>query len=160
MAVTGRAQTQGRWTRGTSHLYHGLVRSEGETPLPTGSRSVYGHKRSAARYRPVRADDAFIEFDSSDGSHRKFGLVEVSAAAVGFALDGDPVGLSVGATIDLATISAGALRVAGRLRVVHLTSGFASGTVCGAQFSPATEADERTLSQWIARLDARGLRSG
>lgn len=128
--------------------------------MPIGPHSIYGHKRSAARYRPGRADDAFVEFDSNEGPHRKFCVAEISATGVCFGLDQSPRVLFAGATIEMATISAGGLRIAGRLRAVHVTSGFASGTICGAEFFPRTQEDERALAQLISRFEKRGLRSG
>ena len=128
--------------------------------MPIGPHSVHGVKRSAARYRPDRADDAHVEIDLVDGSRWKIGLLEVSTSGICFRLEQDSTALSAGTIIEMATISAGTLKSTGAVRVVYATSEFAAGTVCGAEFVPRTEADKQALSQFLARLEEKGLRSG
>ena len=44
------------------------------------------------------------------------------------------------------------VRIEGALTIAHATEEFSTGTICGGQFRPATEADERKLKDVIARL--------
>ena len=127
--------------------------------MSNGSRSVHITDRSAARYRTGSSDGAILELELIDGSYWRIGLSEISESGLSFALDLCPAWLSPGATIEQTLISAGNLVSSGCLKIVHVRFTSASGTSCGAEFFPRTAADQRSLSQLIARLDEQGLRS-
>ena len=126
----------------------------------SGPHRAYARKRRAWRFKPEHADEAFVEFDLADGSPWRLSLVVIGAGGFGFSLhDGRPE-IVVGARMDHATVQVAGFRITGSLRVAHVNAEFAADTICGAEFTPATDADARKMAYLIARLEQRNERSG
>ena len=125
--------------------------------LPDAPRFSSACNRRAHRCVPDHADDAFVEFELAQGSRVKLSLVDLSPQGVGFGLNDDQPALALGTTIDPVLIEIGDSRIAGSLRLVHLTSSFGAGTVCGAAFSPRTEADRSAMTGLHGALDKRSV---
>lgn len=117
-------------------------------------------KRRALRYRPEHAEQAYVEFGLADGSRWRLSLLEIGSGGLCFGLENDRPSLTVGMTIDNARIQAGDVCFTGALRLAHVTCEFAAGTICGAEFTPASETDQRQLASLLTHLDARGQRLG
>ena len=113
--------------------------------------------RRARRCVPDHANDAFVQFELAQGARFKLSVVDLSPQGVGFGLNDDQPALALGTTIDPVLIEIGGSRVAGSLRIVHLTSSFGAGTVCGAAFSPRTEADANAMNGLHGALDKRSV---
>ena len=62
--------------------------------------------------------------------------------------------LHIGFQTDQAVIRVGDTEVSGSLSIAHVTKGFSLGTICGANFSPATPFDEKKLATLMERLTA------
>jgi hypothetical protein len=101
-------------------------------------------------------DEPFVEFVLADGSRWQLSLLEISNSGLSFGFDDELVALSVGGAIDNVTIHAGASRIDGSLRIIHITPGFASGIACGGVFTPSTHDDERALAALLAELAKGG----
>ncbi|HEX6851992.1 MAG TPA: hypothetical protein VF139_11365 [Candidatus Polarisedimenticolaceae bacterium] len=117
-------------------------------------------KRRAVRYRPGHAEQAYVEFGLADGSRWRLSLLELSNGGICFGLENEEPSVTVGMTIDGARLQVGDACVTGSLRVAHVTSEFAAGTVCGAEFTPASGSDHRALALLLSHLEARGDRPG
>ena len=114
--------------------------------------AVYACRRNGQRHRCLYAKDAFIEFTSSDGRPWRLDLLDYGSGGLCFGLeDGKPV-LGRGARLDAIVVHIGSLAIAGALTIAHATEEFAAGTICGARFDPATEADARKFAAAIAAL--------
>jgi hypothetical protein len=127
--------------------------------LTSRSRLTNFCQRRAARHRPDHAERAFVEFDLYDGSRWRLSLLEISDVGICFGLDDNQPSLAVGTPISAATLAVNALRIRGSLQVVHVTTEFAAGTICGAEFVPTTATDRRALILILARLDKRDHQS-
>jgi hypothetical protein len=116
-------------------------------------------RRLATRF-PVAGDDApFVEFALEDGSHWQCSVLEISAIGIGFGVDKEHSAFAVGKKIDRATIWAGASRVEGSLRIIHLTPTPSTGIICGAEFRPKTDTDDLALMCLLIRLDDAASRT-
>lgn len=117
-------------------------------------------RRLSTRF-PVDGGDApFVEFELGDGSHWQCRLLEISAMGIGFCVGDGHSALSVGTRIARAVICAGESRVDGALRIVHLTPTPLTGTICGAEFRPATDTADLALMCLLVRLDDEATRDG
>jgi hypothetical protein len=124
--------------------------------MTSGSHSPYASDRKSARFPLNPRDEPFVEFELADGSRWQLSVLEISDSGMSFGFDDELIALSVGSAIDNATIHAGASRIDGSLRIVHITPGFASGTACGAMFTPSTLDDGRALAALLAELAKGG----
>jgi hypothetical protein len=115
-------------------------------------KMVLACRRTGARHRLRHAHDAFVEFTRLDGSTWRTDLLELSGGGVCFGLDAGHPALEPGSRIDRVVLRVAKTAVAGTLTIAHATEEFAAGTICGAQFQPAGEADARVLAQLIASL--------
>ena len=116
------------------------------------SRTASACRRGAERYRFLYAGEAFIEIVRPGGPPLQLELLGISSRGVCFGLqDGQPI-LERGSTIDRIVVQVGNVRIDGMLMIAHATAEFAAGTICGAEFHPATEADERKLKEAISAL--------
>jgi hypothetical protein len=121
----------------------------GTSPAP---RTVHICRRSGRRHRLLHAEDAYIEFTLPDGRPWKLDLLEIGSGGLCFGLeDGKPL-LAVGSRIDGLVVRIANDRISGAVTIAHATEEFAAGTICGARFHPATEADARTFEAVIASL--------
>ena len=127
--------------------------------MPDGPHLAYSRERRAWRFRPEHADEAFVDLDLADGSHWRLSLVVISAMGFGFNLHDDRPLLTVGTRIDNVTIQVGGLRIAGSMRVAHVSPKIAVDPICGAEFTPTSEADTRKMNFLISRLEQRNPRS-
>jgi c-di-GMP-binding flagellar brake protein YcgR len=128
--------------------------------MPKLEIGTFASKRRAWRFNPEHADEAFAELVLEDGSHWRQRLVVIGAGGFGFSLNGGCPPMAVGTRIDQATIQVGGLRITGSVRVAYVTEGLAAETICGVEFVPSTDADERRLGYIIGRLEKRHRRSG
>ena len=110
--------------------------------------------RLAERYRLALAGRAFVELRLSDESCWQLDLLELGAGGLCFGLDQGCPTLQTGSRIEDVVLHVGEARVAGSVRIAHVTEEFSVGTICGATFEPATEDDERELQALIDRLEA------
>jgi len=116
------------------------------------SRLAVACRRGTERYRLLYAGEAFVEFAGPGDRAWQLELLGISSRGVCFGLqDGKPA-LERGSRIDGVVVQIGSARVNGMLLIAHATEEFAAGTICGAEFHPATEADERKLKEAIASL--------
>jgi hypothetical protein len=113
-------------------------------------KMVLACRRTGLRHRLWRAHDACVEFTLQDGRPRRLDLLEIGSGGVCFGWDESQSILEPGATIEGAVLRVAETSVAGTLVIAHATEEFAAGTICGAQFRPAREADERAYSRLIA----------
>jgi hypothetical protein len=123
--------------------------------LPDAPQFYRGCQRRFQRSRPEHAERAFLHFGGAGGARRTMSLVEISEGGVGFGVDDEGPSFEIGDAFEGVTIQVGACAIAGSLRVAHLTSSFAAGTVCGAAFTPASEADAQAMAALLAGLDKR-----
>jgi c-di-GMP-binding flagellar brake protein YcgR len=115
-------------------------------------KMVLACRRTGARHRLRHAHDAHVEIVLPDGSPRRFDLLELSSGGVCFGLDDGQIDLGPGSRFEQVVLHVAATRIAGTLTIAHATEEFAAGTICGAQFQPAGEADSRALATLIASL--------
>jgi len=116
------------------------------------TRTATACRRGAERYRLLYAGEAFIEFDGPEGRRWQLELMGISPRGVCFGLqDGQPI-LERGSRIDRIVVQVASVRIDGKLLIAHSTEEFAAGTICGGEFHPATEADERKLTEAIEAL--------
>jgi hypothetical protein len=115
-------------------------------------KMVLACRRTGLRHRLRHAHDAFVEFSLPDGRPRKLDLLELGSGGVCFGLDDEPAAFERGARVDGVVLRVAGARIEGTLTIAHATEEFAAGTICGARFQPATEADQRALAQLIASL--------
>ena len=127
--------------------------------MPSVPYLAYVCNRRAWRLRTGNADEAFIQFDLADGSRWSLSLLEISEGGVGFGLDNGRPSLTIGATIEAATLHVGDFEISGSARVSHVTSEFAVGTLCGAEFRPADDADRRLMALLLHELELRKSQS-
>ena len=123
--------------------------------MPSGLLNFYKCRRDAWRFRVERGQQAVVEFDHPEGRHWTLTLVEISDGGVRFRLDEDRPTLAIGDRIAEVTLDVGTLQMTGSLQVHHITPEPDGGATCGAEFTPATEADERML-ELILRFFDRG----
>ncbi len=124
--------------------------------MTSPGRSVFGLKRRSWRFMLETGQAALVEFNLTGGSHWILSLVEFSAAGIAFRLqDGCPV-LAVGDEIDSAVLQLGDFRIVGSFRVVHVTPGPGGETICGARFTPSTEAAQRMLDLLLDNFEEHG----
>ncbi len=97
-------------------------------------------------------EPAFIDFAMPDGSHFRLDVLSLGSGGVSFGLDEGRPPLQDGSRIERAILCVGDTRVAGGIVVAHVTEEFSVGTVCGAEFHPATAADEQALDALLVRL--------
>lgn len=117
-------------------------------------------RRRVRRYRLNPAEVAFVAFDAAGGSHWKLNVLEISAEGFAFELDNGRPAMAVGTNVDAVRIEVASLRIAGSMRVAHVTEETETDTVCGVEFAPFTEADTLGLASLIDRLEARDRRTG
>jgi hypothetical protein len=116
------------------------------------SRAGTACRRGAERYRILYSGEAFVEWVGPEGRTWKLELLGLSSRGVCFGLqDGQPI-LERGSRLGRVVVQIGGARIEGRLLVAHATEEFAAGTICGAEFQPASESDERKLNDAIAAL--------
>ena len=121
-----------------------------------GPHFARGCKRRTLRYRPGHAEEAVVEFALPDGSRWRLSLVEIGGGGICFGLEDGRPPITVGMEIAGAGVQVGDVRLLGSLRVVHVNAEFGAGTVCGAEFVPASESDARELASLLDGLDSRG----
>jgi hypothetical protein len=90
--------------------------------LPSALLNFYKCRRRAWRWRVEHGQEAVVEFEN-----------------------GGPK-LEIGATIDGVTVDVGGIQIPGSLRVLHVTQQAENETICGAEFTPATESDQRMMA--------------
>jgi hypothetical protein len=113
---------------------------------------VLACRRTGLRHRLRHAHDAFVELTDTDGRSWRLDLLDLGSGGVCVGLeDGKPT-LERGATIDRVVLRVAGARIEGTLTIAHATEEFGAGTICGAQFTPATEEDGRALAQLTASL--------
>jgi hypothetical protein len=117
-----------------------------------GLSTIYGCQRSGERHRLLHSQEAFIQFVDADGRPWKLDLLGISSGGVCFGLENGQTILERGSKIDGIVLQIASVRVEGALTIAHATEEFASGTICGGQFHPATEDDARKLAEVIAKL--------
>jgi c-di-GMP-binding flagellar brake protein YcgR len=121
-------------------------------------QNIYACQRRAWRLRVDRDDESFAEFDFPKGWCWTLNLVEISDGGVGFRLEGGRPTIEIGTVIAGAAIQIGKVRIEGALRIMHVTPDPEDGTICGAAFTPASPADERTMSQLLDALEKQAPR--
>ncbi len=114
---------------------------------------VYACPRRAIRHR-LRLGGAFVEFSFSGERHHRHALIDISANGLCFEYENGQPALRIGLEIDQAVIRVGDTEVSGILSIAHVTKGFSLGTICGANFSPATPFDEKKLATLMEMLTA------
>jgi c-di-GMP-binding flagellar brake protein YcgR len=124
--------------------------------LKKDSAVEYACRRVSSRFGVVGDDLPFVEFAFSDGSPWQFSLLEISANGIAFGIDTEHVAIPVGTRIDRALIRAGASRVEGSLRIVHVTPNLLGIATCGAEFRSLTIVDEQALMSLLLRLEDAG----
>ena len=127
--------------------------------MPSQTEPTKTYQRRAWRLRLKDDDEAFVEFDLVGESHWRLSLVEISEGGVGFRLEGARPALAVGTQIAGVMIHAAGLRIAGSIRVAHVTWKPGDDTICGAVFIPSTEADMDTMGLLMSHLEKRGPQS-
>lgn len=97
--------------------------------------------------------EAFVEFryPNPNGRLLSMPLTDMSVAGLSFAADSELPLIVRGARIEDVVVLLGDIRIEGKLLVMHCTPGGAR-TVYGAVFYPATEPDQRRLSEVISGL--------
>ena len=115
-------------------------------------QNVYACARRVPRHRLQHAGEAFVELDLPDERHHRLEIIDISTGGLCFADEQDQLDLRSGTTINQVVICVGGTRIDGSLSIAHVTQEFSVGTVCGAQFRPATAFDERKLTALIERL--------
>ena len=116
-------------------------------------------QRRAWRLRVDHEDEAFVQFDLVGSSRWRLKLTEISPVGLAFRLqDGSPI-LAVGTQLNGVQLHVVGLRIVGTILVAHVTREPGADTICGAEFLPATEADERTMALLVSCLEKRDPRS-
>ncbi len=123
--------------------------------MPDNPRFDRACRRRAVRYRPSHGDTATVRLELVEGSVWTLNVVEISENGLAFGLDHGRPPLTVGARIDRATIRLGSEQIAGSLCIRHVTEEFAAGTICGAEFTPSSVAEERIIEKVLEVLAAR-----
>jgi hypothetical protein len=113
-------------------------------------KMVLACRRTGLRHRLRRAHDAFVEFTLPDGRPCRLDLLEIGSGGICFGWDESQPVLDPGSTIEGVVLRVAEASVAGTLVIAHATEEFAAGTICGAQFRPAREADAWAFSRLIA----------
>ena len=114
--------------------------------------TTYACRRGGERYRLLYANEAFVEFVGSDGRPWKLDLMGISADGLCFGLQDGKPSLERGSRLDSIVVQIASIRINGMLTIAHATEEFAAGTICGAKFQPATDADQLKLKEAIAKL--------
>jgi hypothetical protein len=109
-------------------------------------------EKSSERFWIWQAGEATVEFTYPDGCSWCCDLLNISESGVCFGLIEEQPALDSGLRIDGAIIYVEGIEVDGALVIVHTTGELDSGTICGAEFIPATKADERNLKKVISQL--------
>ena len=127
--------------------------------MPSQTEPTRTYLRRAWRLRVPNDEEAFVEFDLVGEPHWRLDLVEVSEVGVGFRLEGGRPSLAVGTPIAGVMIHAAGLRIAGSIRVAHVTPKPADDTICGAVFVPSTETDMQAMGRLMSHLEKHNLQS-
>lgn len=90
---------------------------------------------------------------SAEGRSWKLGLLDVSAGGVCFGLEDDGPSLEVGSRVESVVLRLEGTEIHGGIVVSHVTQEFGAGTICGAEFLPATDEDRVTLGSLVERLE-------
>jgi hypothetical protein len=109
-------------------------------------------RRGAQRYHLLYANEAFLEFVGPDGTPWRCDLLGISADGLSFGLPDSQPMPERGVSIDHIAVRIAGVRIEGGLTIAHTTEEFAAGTICGARFHPASEADAGKLRKAIAAL--------
>ena len=121
-------------------------------PPPTGDRPHEQDLIEAElplRRRAFAQTEALLEVGRRPGGAVKDPGAE--AGSEGF----DRGGYALGQRIHprrVILVQIASVRINGMLTIAHATEEFAAGTICGAKFQPATDADQRKLKEAIAKL--------
>ena len=108
--------------------------------------------RSEDRRRITRMGEAAIELDDPHRQRVRFDVLNMSATGVCSGPDDGDWSPDPGYMTEHAVLWLGDMVIVGRLTVMHATGSFSSGTLCGAEFHPATESDRRRLADFITRF--------
>jgi hypothetical protein len=128
--------------------------------MPNDSEAGDTERRRARRFPVEREHEAFVQIVLVGRSHWKLNLVEISSIGVAFRLtDGRP-SFTVGTRLDGVSLHMLGHRVLGRIHVAHITRGPATDTICGAEFHPSTESDQRTMALLLSSLEQRSPQPG
>jgi hypothetical protein len=105
------------------------------------------------RYRIPPLLEAFVEFrfPNPDGRLLSMRLTDLSVAGLSFVADSELPLIVRGARIDGVTVLLGDIRMEGKLLIMHATPG-GPRVLYGAVFYPATEEEQRKLSEVISGL--------
>jgi len=125
-------------------------------PAPTmSSAPINSCQRPNERFWIWRAGEATVEFTYPDGCHWCCDLLNISKGGVCFGLMDEQPALDSGLRIAEAVLRIAEVDIEGSLVVVHITESLSAGTVCGAEFMPATEDDRNRLTHAISQLEAK-----
>ena len=109
-------------------------------------------RRTGMRHRLRHADQAFLELTTPDGTMWQLDLLDIGSGGVCFGLRDDRPPVEPGMVFDRAVVRVPGSAIAGSLSIAHATEEFASGTICGARFRPATPEDQEALDALIRTL--------
>ncbi len=109
-------------------------------------------KKPRERFWIWQAGEATVEFTYPDGCSWCCDLLNISESGVCFGLIEEQPTLDTGLRIDGAILYFEGIEVEGTLVIVHTTGELESGSICGAEFVPATKTDERNLRKVISQL--------
>jgi len=110
------------------------------------------------RYRIPPLLEAFVEFryPNPDGRLLSMPLTDLSVAGLSFAADSELPLIVRGARVEGVVVLLGDIRMEGKLLIMHSTPGGPRVTY-GAVFYPATEEDQRKLSEIISGLESQAV---
>jgi hypothetical protein len=111
-----------------------------------------GSDKPSERFWIWQAGEATVEFTYPDGCSWCCDLLNISESGVCFGLIEEQPALDPGLRIDGVNLYIEGIEVEGALKIVHTTGELESGTICGAEFTPATEADAHNLEKVISQL--------
>lgn len=95
-------------------------------------------ERDGTRRLVPRSDTAWIDVPAPDGKTWSVPLLDLSRKGLSFGIDGTELDghIDRGDALPDVTIHIDDREFGGTVRIMHVTQGFATGTVCGCTFSP------------------------
>ena len=113
-------------------------------------------RRVTRRYAVTKSHRARLEFDypGPGGKRYDLPLIDISVSGLSFNCADRLPGLESGTTLSPIIIRLGMCDIHGDLLVMHVTRDPSGGTICGALFYPAKDADLLKLKSAIAGIEA------